>query len=144
MIGQCLPRHRHSEFLKFLRTIDRAVPQGLQIHLILDNYATHNHPNVKAWLAKHPGFELLFTPTSSSWLNMGEIFFSQLTDKAIRRGIFHSVPALIDAIEAYLANPQPKPRTVPMDRHRRPNLRQSPPRPRHPSRQSPTKTETQH
>jgi transposase len=111
VIGQCLPRHRHIEFLKFLRTIDRAVPQGLQIHLILDNYATHNHPNVKAWLAKHPRFELHFTPTSSSWLNMIEIFFSQLTDKAIRRGIFHNVPALIDAIEAYLAthNARPEP-----------------------------------
>lgn len=111
VIGQCLPRHRHIEFLKFLRTIDRAVPQGLQIHLILDNYATHNHPNVKAWLSKHPRFELHFTPTSSSWLNMVEIFFSQLTDKAIRRGIFHSVPALIDAIQAYLAthNERPEP-----------------------------------
>jgi transposase/transposase-like protein len=111
VIGQCLPRHRHIEFLKFLRTIDREVPQGLQIHLILDNYTTHNHPNVKAWLAKHPRFELHFTPTSSSWLNMVEIFFSQLTDKAVRRGIFHSVPALIDAIEAYLAahNERPEP-----------------------------------
>ena len=103
VIGQCLPRHRHVEFLKFLRTIDREVPNRLRIHLILDNYATHNHPNVKAWLNKHPRFELHFTPTSSSWLNMVEIFFSQLTDKAIRRGIFHSVPALIEAIEAYLA-----------------------------------------
>ena len=111
VIGQCLPRHRHVELLKFLRRIDREVPKGLQIHLILDNYATHNHPNVKAWLAKHPRFELHFTPTSSSWLNMVEIFFSQLTDKAIRRGIFHSVPDLIEAIETYLAahneNPEP-------------------------------------
>jgi transposase len=111
VIGQCLPRHRHVEFLKFLRTIDREVPDGLNIHLILDNYATHNHPNVKAWLARHPRFELHFTPTSSSWLNMIEIFFSKLTDKAIRRGIFHSVPALIDAIQNYLAahNENPKP-----------------------------------
>jgi transposase len=111
VIGQCLPRHRHVEFLKFLRTIDREVPNGLNIHLILDNYATHNHPNVKAWLARHPRFELHFTPTSSSWLNMIEIFFSKLTDKAIRRGIFHSVPALIDAIQNYLAahNENPKP-----------------------------------
>jgi transposase len=111
VIGQCLPRHRHVEFLKFLRTIDREVPKRLQVHLILDNYATHNHPNVRAWLAKHPRFELHFTPTSSSWLNMVEIFFSQLTDKAIRRGIFYSVPDLIDAIQAYLAshneNPEP-------------------------------------
>jgi transposase len=111
VIGQCLPRHRHVEFLKFLRTIDREVPKRLKVHLILDNYATHNHPNVQAWLAKHPRFELHFTPTSSSWLNMVEIFFGQLTDKAIRRGIFHSVPDLIAAIETYLAahndNPEP-------------------------------------
>jgi transposase len=111
VIGQCLPRHRHVEFLKFLRTIDREVPKRLNVHLILDNYATHNHPNVKTWLAKHPRFELHFTPTSSSWLNMVEIFFGQLTDKAIRRGIFHSVPDLIDAIETYLTahndNPEP-------------------------------------
>src|SRR5271154_4921572 len=111
VIGQCLPRHRHVEFLTFLKTIDREVPKRLQVHLILDNYATHNHPNVRAWLATHPRFELHFTPTSSSWLNMVEIFFSKLTDKAIRRGIFHSVPALIDAIEAYLAthNQSPQP-----------------------------------
>jgi transposase len=111
VIGQCLPRHRHIEFLKFLKTINTQVPTGLQIHLILDNYATHNHPNVKRWLARHPRFHLHFTPTSSSWLNMVEIFFGRLTDKAIRRGIFHSVPDLIDAIETYLAahnaNPQP-------------------------------------
>jgi transposase len=113
VIGQCLPRHRNTEFLTFLRTIDREVPKGLQIHLILDNYATHNHPNVRAWLAKHPRFQLHFTPTSSSWLNMVEIFFGRLTDKAIRRGIFHSVPDLIDAIETYLAahNDNPKPFT---------------------------------
>jgi transposase len=111
VIGQCLPRHRHTEFLAFLKTIDREVPKNLKVHLILDNYATHNHPKVKAWLARHPRFELHFTPTSSSWLNMVEIFFGQLTEKAIRRGIFHSVPDLIDAIETYLAahndNPQP-------------------------------------
>jgi transposase len=111
VIGQCLPRHRHGEFLKFLKTIDREVPRGLNVHLILDNYATHNHPNVRAWLAKHPRFELHFTPTSSSWLNIVEIFFGRLTDKAIRRGIFHSVPDLIDAIQAYLAthNDDPQP-----------------------------------
>ena len=111
VIGQCLPRHRHVEFLKFLRTIDRQVSNRLQVHLILDNYATHNHPTVRAWLDQHPRFELHFTPTSSSWLNMVEIFFAKLTDKAIRRGIFYSVPDLIDAIQAYLAvhnnNPEP-------------------------------------
>jgi transposase len=111
VIGQCLPRHRHTEFLKFLRTIDREVPNGLQIHLILDNYATHKHQNVKKWLSKHPRFHLHFTPTSSSWLNLVERFFGKLTDKAIRRGIFKSVPDLIAAIEAYLnaTNENPKP-----------------------------------
>ena len=111
VIGQCLPRHRHTEFLTFLRTIDRQVPTGLQIHLILDNSATHKHPKVKAWLTKHPRFHLHFTPTSSSWVNMVEGFFSQLTTKAIRRGVFQSVPDLIAAIDAYLAqnntNPTP-------------------------------------
>jgi transposase len=111
VIGQCLPRHRHIEFLKFLRTIDRQVPKGLQIHLILDNYAAHKHPKVQAWLAKHPRFHLHFTPTSSSWLNLVEIFFGKLTDKAIRRGVFNSVPDLIAAIDAYLTannkNPEP-------------------------------------
>jgi transposase len=111
VIGQCLPRHRHVEFLTFLGTIDRHVPKGLQIHLILDNYATHKHPSVQAWLAKHPRFHLHFTPTSSSWLNQIELFFSMLTAKAIRRGVFPSVPDLIAAIEAYLAatNTNPKP-----------------------------------
>ncbi len=111
VIGQCLPRHRHGEFLKFLRTIDREVPSGLQIHLILDNYATHKHPNVGAWLAKHPRFHLHFTPTSSSWVNLVERFFGKLTDKALRRGVFKSVPELIAAIERYLkaTNDDPKP-----------------------------------
>ena len=109
VIGQCLPRHRHSEFLKFLKTIDREVSKRLKVHLILDNYATHNHPNVKAWLARHPRFQLHFTPTSSSWLNMVELFFSRLTDKAIRRGIFHNVPDLIAAIEATSPPTMPTP-----------------------------------
>jgi transposase len=111
VIGRCLPRHRHSEFLKFLRTIDREVPQGLQIHLILDNYSTHKHANVEHWLAKHPRFQLHFTPTSSSWLNLVERWFGKLTDKAIRRAVFHSVPDLVNAIDAYLKanndNPEP-------------------------------------
>lgn len=102
VIGQCLPRHRHQEFLKFLRTIDREVPQGLQIHLILDNYATHKHANVKAWLAKHPRFHLHFIPTSSSWLNQVERWFRDLTDKALRRGVFPSVPDLIASIQEYI------------------------------------------
>ncbi len=102
VIGQCLPRHRHTEFLKFLATIDHEVPKGLQIHLILDNYCTHKQDNVTKWLSKHPRFHLHFTPTSSSWLNLVERFFGKLTDKAIRRGIFKSVADLIAAIDAYL------------------------------------------
>jgi transposase len=109
--GLCLPRHRNDEFLTFLRKINREVPRGLAIHLILDNYGTHTHANVKAWLAKHPRFHLHFTPTSSSWLNLVERWFRELTDKAIRRGVFHSVPDLIAAIEDYLRvhNQDPKP-----------------------------------
>jgi transposase len=111
VIGQCLPRHRNGEFLKFLRTIDKEVPKSLQVHLICDNYGTHKHPNVVAWLDKHPRFHLHFTPTSSSWLNLVERWFRELTDKAIRRGVFGSVPDLVAAIEAYLTanneNPDP-------------------------------------
>jgi transposase len=111
VIGQCLPRRRHEEFLKFLQTIDREVPKRLRIHMILDNYATHKHDDVDAWLAKHPRFHLHFTHTSSSWLNLIERFFGKLTDKALRRGVFHSVPDLIAAIDAYLqannTNPTP-------------------------------------
>ena len=111
VIGQCLPRHRNGEFVKFLRTIDRQVPKGLAVHLIVDNYGTHTHPNVKAWLAKHPRFHLHFTPTSSSWLNLVERWFRDLTGQAIRRGVFRSVPDLITAIEDYLRahNADPKP-----------------------------------
>jgi transposase len=111
VIGRCLPRHRHSEFLTFLRTIDREVPKGLEIHLILDNYSTHKHVNVKTWLAKHRRFHLHFTPTSSSWLNLVERWFGKLTEKAIRRGVFQSVPELITAIEHYLQanNDKPQP-----------------------------------
>jgi transposase len=111
VIGQCFPRHRHGEFLKFLRRIDREVPKALPVYLILDNYGTHKHDNVVAWLAKHPRFHLHFTPTSSSWLNLVERWFRELTDKAIRRGVFRSVPDLITAIEDYLTanNTDPKP-----------------------------------
>ncbi len=111
VIGSCLPKHRHGEFLKFLKVIDAEVPDGLDVHLILDNYSTHKHAKVQAWLGKHPRFRLHFTPTSSSWLNLVERWFRELTDKALRRGVFHSVPDLIAAIEAYLDahNNEPKP-----------------------------------
>lgn len=111
VIGSCLPKHRHSEFLKFLTIVDAEVPVGLDVHLILDNYSTHKHPNVQTWLGRHPRFHLHFTPTSSSWLNLIERWFRELTDKALRRGAFHSVPDLITAIQAYLDahNHDPKP-----------------------------------
>jgi transposase len=102
VIGKCFDRHRHDEFLRFLRLVDRQVPRRLHIHMILDNYGTHTHPDVRTWLDKHPRFHLHFTPTSSSWLNMAERFFAAITDKAIRRGVFHSVNDLITAIEDYL------------------------------------------
>jgi transposase len=102
VIGSCLPRHRHEEFLKFLRTIDREVPKGLAVQMILDNYATHKHADVKVWLEAHPRFHLHFTPTSSSWLNLVERWFRELTDKALRRGVFLSVPDLIAKIEEYV------------------------------------------
>ncbi len=94
-----------------MRTIDREVPKGLAVHMILDNYGTHKHANVKKWLTKHPRFHLHFTPTSSSWLNLVERWFRDLTDKAIRRGVFHSVDELISDIENYLRvnNDDPKP-----------------------------------
>ena len=111
VIGTCYPRHRHEEFLKFLRTIDRKTPQGAALHLILDNYGTHNHPNVKQWLEKHPRFRLHFTPTSASWLNLVERWFGEITRKRIRRGVFKSVPELVSAIEEFIRlnnkNPQP-------------------------------------
>src|SRR4030043_1057898 len=111
VIGQCLPRHRHQEFLRFLRMINRRTPKGLILHLILDNYATHSHPEVKAWLAEHPRFVFHFVPTSSSWLNMVERWLSQITRKRIRRGTFPSVPDLVAAINQYieLTNLNPKP-----------------------------------
>src|SRR5665213_2516169 len=111
VIGQCLPRHRHQEYLRFLKKIDREIPKGLTVHVIADNYATHKHPEVRAWLDTHPRFHMHFTPTSSSWLNLVERWFRELTDKALRRGAFHSVPDLIAKIETYLAahNNPPKP-----------------------------------
>jgi transposase len=111
VIGECMDRHRHQEFLRFLRTIDRNTPKNLDLHLIADNYATHKHPKVKAWLDRHPRFHLHFTPTSASWLNQVERFFGQITEDRIRRGAFHSVADLEASIESYLEqhNIDPKP-----------------------------------
>jgi len=111
VIGSCMKRHRHQEFLKFLQLIDRRTPAELDLHLIVDNYATHKHAKVKEWLARHPRFHFHFIPTSSSWLNAVERFFAELTEKRLRRGIFRSVLDLIGAIDAYLEerNQDPQP-----------------------------------
>jgi len=111
VIGQCMKRHRHQEFIRFLNRIDRQTLPYLDIHLIIDNYAAHKTPEVKRWLKKHPRFHIHFTPTSASWLNMIERFFAEITRKRIRRGVFHSVVDLQRAINDYLehhnANPKP-------------------------------------
>jgi transposase len=111
VIHTCLPRHRHQEWIQFLKLIDQQTPPGKHLHLIVDNYATHKHPKVKAWLKRHPRFHLHFTPTSSSWLNMVERFFRDLSVNRLRRGTFGSVEELIQAIEQYLQanNQNPKP-----------------------------------
>ncbi len=111
VIGSCHRRHRHQEFLKFLRTIEQSVPDGLDVHLILDNYGTHKTSRVQRWLAQRPHWHVHFTPTSASWLNLVERFFSKITTQRIRRGVFRSVPALERAIHEYLDhhNEEPKP-----------------------------------
>lgn len=111
VIGLCQQAHRHQEWIKFLRLIDRATPPDKQLHLIVDNYATHKHPHVKSWLRRHPRFHIHFTPTSSSWLNMVERFFRDLTQNRLRRSTFSHVAELIDAIHAHVErhNQFPKP-----------------------------------
>jgi transposase len=102
VVADCMPRHRNQEFLAFLRKLDRESPANLDLHLIVDNYSAHKHPNVAQWLSKRPRFHMHFIPTSSSWLNLIERWFAKLTDKQIRRGIFHSVPELIRTIRSYV------------------------------------------
>jgi transposase len=111
VIGSCEPRHRAKEFIRFLRKIDRTTAKHLALHLVVDNYATHKTPEVAAWLAKHPRFKLHFIPTSSSWLNLVERFFAEITGKRTRRGVFKSVAELEAAIHDYLdrRNADPKP-----------------------------------
>src|SRR5450759_1419735 len=111
VIGQCMQRHRHQEWLRFLRQIDAATPKDKALHLIADNYATHKHPKVKVWLAKHPRFHMHFTPTSASWLNMVERFFRDISENRLRRGVFHNVAELEQTIDQYVAhhNRDPKP-----------------------------------
>ncbi len=111
VISTCLPRHRHQEWLRFLRLIDQQTPTDKALHLIVDNYATHKHPTVQRWLKRHRRFHMHFVPTSSSWLNLVERFFRELTTKRIRRGVFRSVPELVQAIHEYIEqhNAAPKP-----------------------------------
>jgi transposase len=111
VIGQCYGRHRHQEFLQFLKHLDEQYPGSMALHLIVDNYGTHTHPAVKGWLKRHPRFKLHFTPTSSSWLNLVERWFRELTVKSIRRGAFSSVPDLVKRIQEFITayNDDPKP-----------------------------------
>ena len=111
VIGRNMRRHRHQEFIRFLNAIEAETPVGKFVHVILDNYAAHKHPKVKAWLRRHPRFVFHFTPTSCSWLNVVETFFSKLTRRRLRRGVFRSIFDLQVAINRYLAetNADPKP-----------------------------------
>ena len=102
LIGTCMSRHRHQEFIKFLRLMDAQTPPDADLHLIVDNYATHKHPRVQSWLKRHRRFHMHFTPTSSSWLNLVERWFREITDKRIRRGVFRSVKELVAAITEYI------------------------------------------
>lgn len=110
VIGDCMPRHRHQEFIRFLNKIENETLPELDLHLIVDNYGTHKHPRVESWLKRHPRFHLHFIPTSSSWLNMVERWFREITDKRIRRGSFESVSVLITAIKDYTENHNQNPK----------------------------------
>jgi transposase len=110
VIGDCMPRHRHQDFIRFLKRIDAETPAEFNLHLIVDNYGTHKHPRVKSWLRRHPRFHLHFIPTSSSWLNLVERWFREITDKRIRRGSFQNVPELIATIQEYLNNHNQNPK----------------------------------
>jgi len=111
VIAACAPRHRHQEWLQFLRLIDKSTPKQKELHLVIDNYSPHKHPAVQHWMKRHPRFHIHFTPTSASWLNMVERFFRDLTQKQLRRGTFHSIPDLIETIDEYITNhnADPKP-----------------------------------
>jgi transposase len=111
VISLCQERHRHQEWIKFLRLLNGATPAGKQLHLIADNYATHKHPKVQRWLSRHRRFHVHFTPTGSSWLNMVERFFRDLTHNRLKRGVFRDVEELINAIDEYVDrhNEKPKP-----------------------------------
>ena len=110
IIAQCQPRHRHQEFLRFLKQIDTATDPSLEVHLILDNYGTHKHPDVKNWFRAHPRYQVHFTPTSASWLNQVERWFAEITRKRICRGTFRSVRDLVKAIQEYIRENNKSPR----------------------------------
>jgi transposase len=111
VIGRCMQRHRHQEFIRFLNAVEAELPAGKPIHAIVDNYAAHKHPKVRAWLARHPRWTFHFTPTSASWLNAVEGFFAKLSKRRLKRGVFHSLVSLQAAINSFLddANSEPKP-----------------------------------
>jgi transposase len=110
VLGRCMQRHRHQEFIRFLNQVEAVVPAGKLVHAILDNYGTHKHPKVMAWLARHPRWTFHFTPTSCSWLNAVETFFAKLTNRRLRRGTFHSLVALQEAINRFVEEHNRSPR----------------------------------
>ena len=110
VLGRCMQRHRHQEFIRFLNAIEAEVPAGKVVHVILDNYAAHKHPKVMRWLERHPRFVFHFTPTSASWLNAVEGFFARLTRRRLKRGVFHSLVALQAAINRFVAEANADPR----------------------------------
>ena len=110
VIGRCMQRHRHLEFIRFLNAVERQVAAGKPIHVVLDNYATHKHPKVLAWLARHPRWTFHFTPTSASWLNAVEGFFAKLSTQRLKRGVFHSLVSLQEAINRFVAETNDHPR----------------------------------
>lgn len=112
VIASCMKRHRHQEWIKFLKVIDEQTPSALDLHVIVDNYATHKHENVKRWLERHPRFHIHFIPTSSSWLNIVEGFFRNIQQRRLKRGVFRNVPALIKAIMDYIEDHNRDPRPI--------------------------------
>ena len=110
VIGRCMQQHRHQEFIRFLNAVEREVPAGKLIHVILDNYAAHKHPKVMRWLARHPRWTFHFTPTSASWLNAVEGFFAKLGKQRLKRGVFHSLVSLQEAINRFVAETNDHPR----------------------------------
>ena len=128
VIGRCMQRHRHQEFIRFLNTVETEVPAGKVIHVILDNYATHKHPKVRKWLARHPRWTFHFVPTSCSWLNAVEGFFAKLTRRRLKRGVFHSIVDLQAAIKRFIAETNRNPKPFVWDRRSQSHYRRRPTR----------------